>query len=141
MAFESSSRCVLLVEDHEDLAVAVARILEADGNVVRTAHSIATAVSLAKLHKPDVLMSHGFYMGVETCFELLKALRDANWNGPAILVSGKWLDDELLAKLKMAGFNEMFHKPAALEELVGSISRALEMNFPIAMQHSDESQS
>lgn len=53
----SATQCVLLVEDHEESARVLVRLLERSGHTVHTAHSAAQAMALLESVKPTVILS------------------------------------------------------------------------------------
>ncbi len=52
-----AAQCVLLVEDHEESARIMKRLLERSGHTVHMAHSAAQAMSLLESIEPDVVLS------------------------------------------------------------------------------------
>jgi CheY-like chemotaxis protein len=111
---------ILLVEDHEDTAQVLARILKNAGFDVSHAGTLAAARALAAGRRFDLLISDvGLPDG--SGLELMKALRDAQgWSG--IALSGFGTDEDVAASAA-AGFAAHLTKPVDWERLRIEIER------------------
>ncbi len=118
----SASTALLLVEDHEDTARVLRRILENAGYSVRHADSLAAARELAAEQTFDLVISDlGLPDGSGT--ELMRHLR-ATYGLTGIALSGFGTDDDLAAS-SAAGFAEHLTKPVDWPQLRGAIDRLL----------------
>jgi PAS domain S-box-containing protein len=105
---------ILFVEDHEDTARVLGRILRNAGFDVSHAGSVAEARSLAASRRFDLLVSDlGLPDG--SGLELMKALRDAQ-NISGIALSGFGTDDDVAASIA-AGFSAHLTKPVDWDRL------------------------
>jgi DNA-binding response OmpR family regulator len=105
---------ILFVEDHEDTARVLGRILRNAGFDVSHAGSVAEARALAGSRRFDLLISDlGLPDG--SGLDLMKALREAqNING--IALSGFGSDDDVSASIA-AGFSAHLTKPVDWDRL------------------------
>lgn len=118
---------LLLVEDHEDTARVLRRILEQAGYKVTHAGSIGAARALARERDFDLVISDvGLPDG--TGLELMKSLREERAIR-GIALSGFGTDDDLAASAA-AGFAEHLIKPVDWPQLRGAIERLLAMPAP-----------
>jgi signal transduction histidine kinase/DNA-binding response OmpR family regulator len=110
-------RRVLIVDDNEDGADSLARLLRLDGHTVRLAHNGPAALTVAKDFRPDAVVLDIGLPGMDG-YEVARRLRCQPDSRGALLiaVTGYGRDeDRLLAH--QAGFDYHFVKPADLEVL------------------------
>ncbi len=113
---------ILLVEDHEDTARVLRRILEHAGYLVAHAESVARARELAGTTSFDLVISDlGLPDGNGT--DLMRFLQ-AQHGLSGIALSGFGTDDDVLASSE-AGFAEHLTKPVDWPLLRGAIERLL----------------
>jgi PAS domain S-box-containing protein len=113
---------ILLVEDHEDTARVMQRILGAAGYIVAHAPRIADARKLAKDRKFDLIISDvGLPDG--TGLELMRELHQT-YGLRGIALSGYGTDEDLAAS-KAAGFSEHLTKPIDWDRLRDAITRLM----------------
>lgn len=113
---------ILIVEDHEDSADALVRLLRHAGHTVVAAHSVADATTAAGAGDGfDLLISDISLPDGNGC-ELLRRLR-ANRGGahmPAIALTGHgeehWVED-----CRRAGYRELMMKPVVYERLLAAV--------------------
>jgi len=111
---------ILFVEDHEDTARVLGRILRNAGFDVSHAGSVAGARTLAASRRFDLLISDlGLPDG--SGLELMKALRDAQ-NISGIALSGFGTDDDVAASMA-AGFSAHLTKPVDWDRLRAEIEK------------------
>ncbi len=109
---------VLLVEDHQDTARVMRRILEGAGYLVQNAGTVAEARQLAAERPFDLVISDvGLPDG--SGLELMRGLREAG-GPPGIALSGFGTEEDVAAS-KAAGFSEHLTKPVDWERLRQSI--------------------
>jgi CheY-like chemotaxis protein len=111
---------VLLVEDHNDTARVLLRLLERSGYEVGYASNLVAAEQLADQKHFDLVISDlGLPDG--SGLELMRKLR-AKHALPGIALSGYGMDEDRAAS-KAAGFAEHFTKPVDSERLRIAIAR------------------
>ena len=115
---------VLLVDDHEDTVKLLARLLRMEGHEVRTAGTVAEALSLLAAAPGDggagcdVLVSDiGLPDG--TGLELMQ--RVAALHGVRGIAMTGHCEDEDAAGCRVAGFSAHFVKPIRLDRLLAAI--------------------
>jgi len=119
-AFAGKRNDILLVEDHEDTARVLRRMLEAAGYAVGQANSVAGARDLATKRVFDLLISDvGLPDG--SGLDLMRELRERQGMS-GIALSGFGMDDDRAAS-KAAGFAEHFTKPVDWARLRDVIER------------------
>ena len=113
---------ILLVEDHEDTARVLGRILKNAGFDVSHAATLATAQTMAAARRFDLLISDvGLPDG--SGLELMKALRDAQGLS-GIALSGFGSEEDVAAS-REAGFAAHLTKPIDWERLRSEIDRLM----------------
>ncbi|MBO9713253.1 response regulator [Sphingomonas sp.] len=111
---------VLLVEDDEGVRRSLQLLLEWSGFEVRAHARAASAIDAAALSPVDLLVAD--YL-LEDCdgIEMLRTLRDAGWQGRAVLMTGH--PSELLTEQALvAGFYSVLEKPLARHALVAALT-------------------
>lgn len=118
---------ILLVEDHEDSARALATILRRRGYDVALAGTVADGIRLAGEQPFDVVMSDlGLPDG--TGYDLMRQLR-ATRPIPAIALSGYAMEEDV-QKCFAAGFSEHLVKPVPIAKLQAALDRLLGARAP-----------
>ena len=111
---------ILLVEDHQDTARVLRRILTKSGHAVSLAHSITDARQLAADKRFDLVISDvGLPDG--SGLELMQHL-STTYGLRGIALSGFGTDEDLAAS-QAAGFSEHLTKPVDWERLKSAIAR------------------
>lgn len=106
---------ILLVEDHDDTARVLSRLLERLGHRVRIAGSVATA--LAAADQPFDLLLSDIGLPDGTGNDLIRQLRnDRHINVPAIALTGFGMEEDI-AKSREAGFTDHLTKPVNFQRL------------------------
>jgi two-component system CheB/CheR fusion protein len=123
---------LLIVDDHQDSARALSRLLRHDGHLVATAHTVTGALSLLVGQRPiDVLVSDIALPDGDGC-ELLKKVR-ALYGGrdvAAVALSGIG-DDAVVERCGAAGYRQFLFKPVTFEQVAEAI-RVVCQSFPPA---------
>ncbi|MES2597727.1 MAG: response regulator [Verrucomicrobiota bacterium] len=111
----SAGATVLLVEDHEDSAAVIRRILTARGYQVHVAPNGRKALELFKAYPINCIVSD---LGLPdiTGLELMKQI-SAIRQVPAVAVSGYGLDSDI-QKSMAAGFTQHITKPVDVQQLL-----------------------
>jgi DNA-binding NtrC family response regulator len=123
-AMEQTARAnILLVEDHDDTARAMARLLNLSGYSVQTAKTVTSAIKLCESSKFDLLISDvGLPDG--TGYDLMRAVLNRRCTLKGIAVSGYGSEDDVQLSLS-AGFAEHLVKPVAFDTLCEAIMRVI----------------
>jgi len=105
---------VLVIEDHEDTAIVIARMLEDMGHNIVSANSVASAVDILIREKFDLIVSDiGLPDG--NGVSLISAVR-AFCDAPAVALTGYGTRKDVERCLN-AGFNKHVTKPVTFEIL------------------------
>lgn len=116
----TSGRRILVVDDHTDSAMLLARLLKIEGHEVRTAGSLAGARKMCEAEKFDLLISDiGLPDG--SGYDLMRYLR-AEYGIRGIALSGRGLPEDFDASEK-AGFDAHLVKPVMLPDVTAAIAR------------------
>jgi CheY-like chemotaxis protein len=114
---------VLLVEDHEDTALMMRRLLVRRGYAVTLATTLAEAMDAVNSRPFDLLLSDlGLPDG--SGLDLMRALSLRSPKLPAIALSGYGMPDDVRKSLEV-GFLAHLSKPVAVERLWATIEQAV----------------
>ncbi|HEX6563266.1 MAG TPA: response regulator [Chthoniobacterales bacterium] len=118
-----SSLKILVIEDHADTAIVLARMLEDLGHTVVPADSVASAVDVLTSEKFDLIISDiGLPDG--NGVSLIHAVRTF-CDAPAIALTGYGMREDVERCLN-AGFNKHVTKPVTFETLQQIIAEVCE---------------
>ena len=112
---------VLVVDDHEDSAEALAMILRRLGYSVTLAHTLAGALTLGTVSGPPAVLLCDITLPDGDGCELLRRLR-AFYGGrelPAIAITGH--GNEWEGRCREAGYSRFLQKPVAFEAVVAAV--------------------
>jgi CheY-like chemotaxis protein len=119
---DPSSLRVLLIEDHEDTARVLAKVLQQIGHEVETCATVATACQKLRNKKFDLLLSDiGLPDG--SGIDFIKAAREI-CQTPAVALTGYGMAEDIERCLQ-AGFEEHLTKPINIDRLQKALSRIL----------------
>jgi CheY-like chemotaxis protein len=105
---------ILMIEDHEDTAIVMARLLEDMGHTVVSADSVASAIDVLTREKFNLIISDiGLPDG--NGVSLIHAVR-AFCDAPAIALTGYGMSEDVERCLK-AGFDKHVTKPVTFDTL------------------------
>ena len=114
---------LLIVEDHDDTARALRRLLAKAGFVVSVAGSVASALALAGRETFDLLVTDlGLPDG--TGYDVMAGLQKVQ-PLPGIAMSGYGMDEDL-SRSREAGFSAHLVKPVEVPKLIAAIRRVVE---------------
>lgn len=115
-------RRILVVDDNEDAASGLARLLGSCGHDVATAHDVAAALELARGHRPEVCLLDIALPGM-TGYQLAERLRGDECGRDAlfIAVSGYGRDED--RDPPSSGFHHHLVKPLDFDSLLALIAR------------------
>jgi PAS domain S-box-containing protein len=110
---------ILLVEDHEDTAQALAFVLEHEGYTVALAHSVAQAIAASETRDIDVVVSDlGLPDG--SGLDLMRHLRGTRKRMHGIALTGYGRREDL-DETTRAGFEKHLTKPVDVPTLIAAI--------------------
>ena len=111
------SRRVLIVDDTREVADSFAILLETLGVETRVAYSGAQGLAASSEFEPDLVFLDIGMPGMDG-FETARRMRDQPTGRKAVLVAlTGWGQDEMLRRVKEAGFNWHLTKPASMADL------------------------
>jgi len=120
-----SGETILVVEDHEDVRMAVRMSLAMSGYNVVEASSAEEA--LEALGRPPDLVLLDLTLPRMTGFELLEKIRSSqDLDGTAVIVASGHAGGDVARKARELGATGFLTKPFNVEELDGAVRRALE---------------
>jgi len=106
---------ILLVEDHEDTAHVLRRLLERLGHHVELADSVASAIKAAR--KPFDLLLSDIGLPDGTGNDLIRELRETqHLSVPAVALTGFGMEEDI-ARSREAGFTDYLTKPVNFQRL------------------------
>ena len=112
----------LVVDDHEDSAGLLERLLTLAGHEARSAYDGLTAVAEAERYRPDViLLDIGLprLNGYDAC----RMIREQTWGANIVLVAVTgWGEDDDIRRSREAGFDGHLVKPVEIDKLVELLS-------------------
>jgi two-component system, chemotaxis family, CheB/CheR fusion protein len=130
---------ILVVDDHEESARALSRLLRHEGHVVTTAHSIIGAMALIVGQRPvELLLSDIDLPDGDGC-DLLGRLR-AFYGGrdiPAVALTGHG-EQAWVEQCRQAGYRTFLLKPVRYDELIAAVRELAPTAAPV---HHDIAQS
>jgi signal transduction histidine kinase len=109
---------ILLVEDHEDTALVLTELLDAEGYRIERARSVSEAVEKASPATQLVISDIGLPDG--SGLEVMRRLRERRLKMPGIALSGYGTREDR-KRSRAAGFTRHLVKPVRFEELVAAI--------------------
>ena len=113
----ASARRILLVDDNRDATDSMAMLLRLGGHDVRTAYDGQTALALARIEAPDVVICDVSMPGMDG-YELAHHLREDLGLRDSLLVAlSGYAQDEDRHRSQEAGFNAHLAKPVRLDNL------------------------
>jgi len=120
---------VLLVDDIESNLLVHKALLKRVGFECLMARSAATAITIAKEAKPDIIITD-IMMADKNGIQMVQELRNEEWSKHipiiALTANGRsYKKDEMLTK----GFSEFIVKPFRMEELFNAIEHCSEIEF------------
>ncbi|MFI5350725.1 MAG: response regulator [Elusimicrobiota bacterium] len=121
--FEAAPR-ILVADDSRDTADIYCFLLTAVGYRVQRAYDGLTALSLAKVVKPDAAILN-FSMPGLTGLQVLRELREAGINTKVIITSGTKAFNELAFRSVEEGAEACVQQPCPTDRLLGMVARVL----------------
>ncbi len=113
---------VLIVDDNEDAADALAMVLEARGIEHRVVHDGPSAVAMADAFTPEVVLLDIGMPGMDG-YEVARKLRSHPDHAQALLIAlTGWSYEQDQARSRAAGFDHHLRKPADIDQLIGLLA-------------------
>jgi len=116
-------RRVLLVEDHADTALALAKYLELSGFTVRAATAVSDALHLLETETFDLILSDIGLPDASGC-ELMQQV-EKRWGLKGIAISGYGTKQDIQRSLA-SGFSEHIIKPLKMPQVIDSLNKLLQ---------------
>ena len=114
---------ILVVDDNEDTARGMVRLLELLGNEVRAVHDGPAAVAAARAFRPEFVLLDIGLPGMNGC-EVAATLRgDEVHKGTVIIAVSGYGQDEDRRRSLAAGFDHHLVKPVDFDSLVSLLGR------------------
>jgi signal transduction histidine kinase/CheY-like chemotaxis protein len=121
-AHAAERRRVLVVDDHEDTAEALSRLLQALGYETHTVNDGAAALAAAGEIKPDVALLDIGMLSMSG-HELARCIRTQHWGKDALLIAvSGWGQEEDRRRAAEAGFDHHVVKPVDFDSLAALIA-------------------
>jgi PAS domain S-box-containing protein len=122
----ASSTChsrVLVVDDNDDAAKGLARLLSMKGYEVQVAHDGPSAIALARLHIPDIILLDLGMPGMDG-YQVATELRRAGCFKETVLIAlTGYGDEDHFRRSRAAGFRHHLVKPVDFDQLTSLLSR------------------
>lgn len=108
-------RVILIVDDNEEAAKALARLLEFRGHRIYVAHSGKEAIENTRLFKPEIILLD---IGLPDMsgHDVARRLRESGVHAKLIAVTGYGQEDDRISS-EEAGFDHHLVKPVSLQEV------------------------
>jgi len=120
-------RRVLVVDDHEPTAVALARLMALLGHEARIASDGSAALAAVESYRPDLVLLDLGLPRVDGCTVARQMRSDSRMNGVTLVALTGYGSDEDKMRVRDAGFDYHLLKPVTmrtLESLLESPGRA-----------------
>jgi DNA-binding response OmpR family regulator len=115
---------ILVADDDRDVADIYCFLLDAVGYRVQRAYDGLTALSLAKVAKPDAAILNYSMPGL-TGLQVLRELREAGVETKVIITSGTEAFNELAVRSTEEGAAACVRQPCPTHRLLGLVARVL----------------
>lgn len=112
---------ILLVEDDPAVRRSLQLLLEGQGYGVR-AFATAAALLADRKTQPHACLITDYRLNDQDGISMLRALRQAGWPGPAILMTA-YRSPDVVAAAREAGFSQLFDKPLKPHLLIDAIGK------------------
>jgi PAS domain S-box-containing protein len=112
---------VLVVDDNEDTARGMAKLLKFSGHEVRVAHNGNDALKIACEYRPEVMLLDIGLPGMDG-YELATALRQEVWSKGSVLIAvSGYGEEKARERSKTAGFNHHLVKPINFDTILALV--------------------
>lgn len=121
----SSSRRILIVDDHIDTGMAMQRLLQGMGYQARSADSFASAVKAAEEGPVDLLLTD-IQLLDGNGMDLLREIKSRGSPGAKGITLSGYTEDEEKARSRNAGYAAHMAKPVDFQQLLKMVKNLLE---------------
>lgn len=115
---------VLVIDDNEDTATGIAKLLRVSGHAVRIAHSGADALELAREHEPEAVILDIGLPGMNGYEVAAQLRREACCKESLIIAVSGYGEEQARARSHEAGFDHHLVKPVNFDTILGLMDRA-----------------
>ncbi|HEX5766310.1 MAG TPA: PAS domain S-box protein, partial [Woeseiaceae bacterium] len=124
VANSGPARRILVVDDNEDAALALSRLLEASGHIVFQAYDGPSSLEAAKEHEPDVVLLDIGLPGLDG-YEVAKRMRQDPALSEVLLIAlSGYCQEEDRQRSREAGFDHHLAKPTDHKQLLELLAAA-----------------
>ena len=117
---------VLIVDDEPDIRTLLGDILTDEGHATRMADTADSALNEINMRRPDLIVLDIWLQGSRMDgIEVLKAVKRDNPDVPVLIISGHGNIEVAVAAIRQGAY-DFIEKPFKLDQLLVSVSRALE---------------
>jgi signal transduction histidine kinase len=123
-AAAATGQRILVVDDNQDAANSLARLLKLNGHVVHAAYDGTEALKKAEVHQPDVILLD---IGLPKIngFDVCRSIRRAPWGSNVRIVAlTGWGQDQDRRDTRDAGFDHHLVKPVHPQEIEKALTAA-----------------
>ena len=123
-ARDLSAQRILVVDDHQDAARTLARLLERRGAAVAVVHDGLSALHETSAFRPDAVLLD---LGLPGCdgYEVARRIRAGGDSAVKLIAVSGYGTDQDRAQSKAVGFNSHLVKPVDFEQLCGVLTAPL----------------
>jgi PAS domain S-box-containing protein len=115
---------VLVVDDNEDTANGMARLLKLSGHHIQVAYNAEDAIRAAREHEPEIMLLDIGLPDMDG-YELASTLRGKQWSKDSVLIAvSGYGDQEARDNSKKAGFNHHLVKPVNFDTILAILGRS-----------------
>jgi len=112
---------ILVVDDNEDTARGMAKLLRLSGHTVWVAHTGPDALALAREHRPEVMLLDIGLPGMDG-YELASELRQEEWSKDSVLIAvSGYGEAQAREQSKKAGFHHHLVKPVNFDTILALV--------------------
>ena len=111
------TRRILIVDDNQDTAESMARLLQYSGHEVQTAYDGPSAIEAARAHRPDVILLDIGLPGMSGHEVAARLRRDAVLKGSVIIAISGYGQEADRRRSLAAGFDSHLVKPVDFDVL------------------------
>ncbi|MDD2684920.1 MAG: response regulator transcription factor [Gallionella sp.] len=129
---ENENPSLLLVDDDITFCTVLSKALERRGFSVSVAHSVETAIPLAKTNPPEYAVAD-LKMDGASGLELVRTLHELDPNTRIVMLTGYASIATAVEAIKL-GATQYLAKPANADEIVAAFAHAADASKPIQVQ-------
>ncbi len=112
---------ILVIDDHPDVALVVAEVLQSEGHETFVANSGAEGLQMIERSGPDAVFLDVVMPGLDG-IEVLRRIRQTRPHLPVILLSGMVTEQQIEASREL-GVTDVLRKPAPFTHFAAALAR------------------